>query len=280
MTDAAEQPTRPEYDNENIIAKIIDKKLPCFKVFESRTTLAFLDAYPMVEGHVLVVPKLKGHKDLISMPPAKASEFLADVQRVARAVKEATGATGINIWQNNGEDAGQTIFHPHVHIVPRKKDDGLHKYPASAKEMISAEAAKEVQGKIDEALNPKRPLKKPKFGKVSQVRPDSTGLNLKLKVLEEPTVVEGKIGKFWEVLCGDASGTVVVSLREHQKDVAQKDAVIALRNAATKMVTGHVRLSVDKWGKVEASDEPMEEAVEMAPEKNVSATEYELVLSK
>jgi len=122
--------------------------------------------------------------------------------------------------------------------------------------------------------------KKARFHIVSKINPDSAGLNLKLKVVEEPNVIETKAGKIWEVLCGDATGTVVVSLRENQKDVAKKDAVIILRNCAAKMVSRHVRMAVDKWGKVEASDEPMEAAVEMDAKKNVSSTEYELVGGK
>lgn len=274
---AAEAAAAPAYDAENIFAKILDKKVPCFKVFENRTTLAFLDAFPMAEGHTLVIPKLKGHRDLLSMPPHKAADFLSDVQRIARAVKEATGADGVNMWQNNGEAAGQTVFHPHFHIVPRKAEDGLHKYPASAKEMMSEEAAAPWKAKIEEALNPKKPLRKAKFGKVSNIRPDSTGLNLKLKVVGEIEEVTAKTASFFEVLCGDPSGTVVLSLREAQKDVAKKGAIIALRNAGTRMVSGHVRLAVDKWGKIEACDEPMEEEVEMEEGNNVSATEYELV---
>jgi len=269
-----------EYDSDNIFAKIIDQKEPCFKVFESRTSLAFLDAFPVAEGHTVVVPKIKGHVDLVSMPPAKSVALLSDVQRVARAVKAATGATGVNIWQNSGADAGQTVFHPHVHIVPRKAGDGLQLGFPRAESKISSEAAGVVQGKIEAALNPPKPLKKAKFGKVSNIKPDSSGLNLKLKVVGEPEVVETRVGKFWEVLCGDPSGTIVVSLREHQKSIATKGAVLALRNAAAKMVNNHVRLAVDKWGKIEISDEGLDDAVEMANEKNVSATEYELVPGK
>merc|ERR1712087_721615 len=99
--------------------------------------------------------------------------------------------------------------------------------------------------------------------------------NLKVKVVGDVEEVQSKAGKFWEVLCGDASGTVVVSFREHQKDVVVKDAVIELRNAGAKMVSGHVRVAVDKWGKISTSEETMEEEVEMAKEKNISATEYE-----
>lgn len=269
-----------EYDSENIFAKILDKKEPCFKVFDSRSTLAFLDKFPVTEGHTVVIPKLKGHQTMLSMPPARAAEFLSDVQKVAKAVKEATGATGVNLWQNNGADAGQTVMHPHFHIVPRKAGDNLFTYPASAKEALTADAVAPLLSKIEEELNPKKPLKPAKFAKVARIRPDSTGLNLMLKVVGEPTVVETKAGKFWEVLCGDSSGTVVVSLREDQKDVAKKDSIIALRNAATKMVNGHVRMAVDKWGKVSATSEALEGEVDMADKLNKSSTEYELVVHK
>lgn len=268
-----------EYDDENVFAKIIDGKEQCFKVFESRASLAFLDASPQAEGHTVVIPKVKGFTSVVSMPPHKAAAFLGDVQRVARAVKAATGASGINIFQANGEDAGQSVFHPHVHIVPRNTGDGLQCFPKPGSK-LSTEAAEPVQGKITAALNPPKPLKKPKFGKVSSITPDATGVNLRLKVVEEATVVETKVGKFWEVLCGDASGTVVLSLREHQTGVATKGAVIDLRNAAAKMVNNHVRMAVDKWGKIAAADEDLDGTVEMATEKNISGTEYELVSGK
>jgi len=275
-----------EYDAENIFAKIIDGHVPAFKVFESRSAIAFLDAFPMVEGHTLFVPKAKGFTDFLAMPPAKASEFLRDLQKVAAAVKEATGATAINIMQNNGADAGQTVFHPHFHIIPRTKGDDLFKPPPSAKEMVKAEAAEPMVAKIMKALNPPKPLKKPSFGTVSSVTPDVKGLNLQVKVLEEPKEVESKGGKFYEVLCGDSSGTIVLSLRDGQKDGVTKDAVFVIRNASAKMVraasggpggAGHIRLTVDKWGKIELSSDPFDGEVDKDPKKNVSSTEFELV---
>lgn len=266
-----------EYDPENIFAKILDDKAEHFKVFESKATLAILDAFPVVEGHTLVLPKLKGYTSFVDLPPAKASEFLRDLQTVAHAVKQATGATGVNIVSNNGEDAGQAVPHPHFHIIPRKKGDGLElKFPPSG-EKISKEAAEAVLKKLTETLNPPKQLQKAKFGKVSSVKPDSKGLNLNLKVVGDLTEVESKGGKFWEALAGDESGTVVLSLRENQKELAKTDAVITVRNASVKMVQGHIRVAVDKWGKLEESVDPLEEEVNKAPEKNVSATEYELV---
>lgn len=266
-----------EYDPDNIFAKIIDGKMPAFKVFESKASLAILDAFPMVEGHTLLLPKLKGYVEFVDMPAAKAAEFLRDLQKVAAAVKQATGASGVNIWQNNGADSGQVVMHPHFHIVPRMKDDQLHKYPPSAKAMISAEAAEPMTKKIAEALNPPKPLKKATFETISAVNPDTKGLNLMVKALEDPKEVESKGGPFYEVLCGDSSGTVVLSLRENQKAGIAAGSVVICRNAGVKMVQGHIRLAVDKWGKVETSEEKMEEEVDKEPSKNVSNTEYELV---
>jgi len=268
-----------EYDADNIFAKILDKKEPCFKVFETATSLAFLDAFPVTEGHTVIIPKLKGHTDLVSMPPAKAAAFLGDVQRVARAVQRACGASGVNIYHNSGADAGQTVFHPHIHIIPRTAGDGLQLGLPANKGKLAAEAAEPVQAKITTAMYPPKPMKKAKFGQVGKVRPDSTGLNLLLKVVGEPTEVKGKAGIFHEVLCGDASGTVVLSLRDEQKQLATKGAVLAVRNAAAKVVNGHVRLAIDKWGKIEAGED-FEGEVEMDEKKNISATEYELVRGK
>lgn len=267
-----------EYDPDNIFAKIIDGKIPCFKVYESKASLAMLDAFPMVEGHTLIIPKAKGYTDLLTMPPRQAAEFMSDVQKVAKAVQAATGCSGVNLWQNCGADSGQTVFHPHMHIVPRKEGDGLHKYPASAKEMLAKDIADPVMSKIVAALNPPAPLRKPKFGNVSSVRPGGTGLNLKLKLVEEPKEVEGGKGqKFFEVLAGDASGSVVVSLHENQRGGLTAGKTITIQNGSVLMVKQHIRMTVDKWGKIEESSEPLEEEVNKA--KNVSETEYELVKS-
>lgn len=264
-----------EYDPENIFAKIIDGKVPCFKVLETKNTLAYLDAFPMVEGHTLVIPKAKGSTSLLTMPPRQAAAFMGDVQRVAKAVKEATGASAINIWQNCGADAGQTVFHPHCHIVPRKEGDKLMTYPASAKEMLSKDAAQPMVDKITAVLNPPKPLKKPKFGKVSSIKPNSKGLNLKVKLLEDPKEADEGKGTFFEALAGDASASVVVSIRGDKKDSFTAGKTITIQNGRVIMVKGHVRVTVDQWGKIEECSDALEE--EVNKEKNVSSTEYELV---
>lgn len=267
-----------EYDPENIFAKILDGKVPCFKVFESKASIAILDAFPVCEGHTLLIPKHKGSTSFVDMPPSKAAEYMRDLQKVAKAVKQATGATAVNIVANNGADAGQEVFHPHFHLIPRHKDDGLSlKFPASAKTMITPDAAAPVVKKMEAALNPPKPLAKAKFQKVSDIKPDSAGLNLLVKVTGETKEVEAKGAvTIAEAMAGDATGTVMLSLRDKQKDFAKVGSTIILRNASVKMVSGHVRIVVDKWGKIEDSEEAVEE-VATADDKNISATEYELV---
>jgi diadenosine tetraphosphate (Ap4A) HIT family hydrolase len=266
------------YSSENIFAKIIDGKIPCFKVYETNTSLAFLDAFPMVDGHTLIVPKKNGACNLLTMSPPDAAAWMADVQKVARAVQEATGASAVNIISNCGADAGQTVFHPHIHIIPRKTDDKLIKLPPSASAMMSKDAADPMVEKITSILRPPKPLKQPRFAKVAGVKPGGKGLNLKVKLVEDVKEVpppEGKTLKFWEVLAGDASATVVVSLGEEEAKSLSAGKTITIQNGIVKMVKGRVRITVDKWGKIQETSDSLEG--EVNKDKNISATEYELV---
>lgn len=107
-----------------IFCKIISGEIPCSKVYEDDLFIAFLDIRPIRKGHTLIVPK-KHFENLFDTPEEEARAIYQVTARVAAAVKEATGASGINVIQNNGADSGQEVFHSHLHIIPRKKDDGL-----------------------------------------------------------------------------------------------------------------------------------------------------------
>lgn len=104
-----------------IFCKIINKEIPSFKIYEDKDVYAFLDINPVNLGHIVIVPK-KHSKNLL-----EAS--LDDVQAIMNAVKKISdilienGAQGINIVSNINEVAGQSVFHTHVHIIPRYKDD-------------------------------------------------------------------------------------------------------------------------------------------------------------
>jgi histidine triad (HIT) family protein len=107
------------YDDNNIFAKILRGEAPCVKVFEDEVALAFMDIFPQAKGHVLVVPKGAKARNLLDFPPDKFGPYLERVQRVARAVVKALGADGVSVMQFNGEAGGQTVFHLHMHVIPR-----------------------------------------------------------------------------------------------------------------------------------------------------------------
>lgn len=109
------------YDEGNIFAKILRGELPCTKVLETDTVLAFMDIMPRADGHVLVIPKVPA-RTLLDIPPASLAQLIVEVQRLARAVQQALSADGITIWQFNESAGGQEVFHLHFHIIPRWHD--------------------------------------------------------------------------------------------------------------------------------------------------------------
>lgn len=107
------------YDPENIFAKMLRGDIPAVKVFEDDVALAFMDIFPQVEGHTLVIPKRVQARNLLEMPPERLGPYMERVQRVAKGVEKALMPDGITIIQFNGSSAGQTVFHLHFHILPR-----------------------------------------------------------------------------------------------------------------------------------------------------------------
>ncbi|MCS2609288.1 HIT family protein [Halomonas dongshanensis] len=107
----------PTYDTNNIFAKIIAGKAPCIKVYENDLTLAFMDAMPQKDGHVLVVPKEQA-VTIYDLSPEAAQACMLTVQKVGKAIERAMGVTGSTIFQHNGSSAGQTVGHFHFHIFP------------------------------------------------------------------------------------------------------------------------------------------------------------------
>jgi histidine triad (HIT) family protein len=108
----------PAYDDTNVFAKILRRELPCHKVFEDEACLAFMDIMPQTDGHTLVIPKTPA-RNLFDIDPAVLGPLMARVKTIAVAAKTALGADGVTISQFNESAAGQTVFHYHVHIMPR-----------------------------------------------------------------------------------------------------------------------------------------------------------------
>lgn len=111
-----------------VFCKIIAREIPSYQVYEDELFVAFLDAFPGNPGHALVVPKAHV-TDIFELDSPLSLAVMPVVQRVAQAVKQATGCTGVNIMQNNGADAGQSVFHYHVHVFPRYAGDGHQLHP-------------------------------------------------------------------------------------------------------------------------------------------------------
>ena len=108
-----------DYDADNIFARIVRGEIPAAKVFEDDDTLAFMDAFPQARGHALVIHKRARARNLLDARPEELHAVMDTVQLVARAVRAALAPDGIMISQFNGAPAGQTVFHLHVHIIPR-----------------------------------------------------------------------------------------------------------------------------------------------------------------
>jgi histidine triad (HIT) family protein len=106
------------YDENNVFAKILRGEIPAHKVFEDDDVLVFMDVMPQGPGHTLVVPKAAS-RNLLDADSAVLAKLLPVVQKVARAVKAAFAADGISIFQYNEPAGGQSVFHLHIHVVPR-----------------------------------------------------------------------------------------------------------------------------------------------------------------
>ncbi len=106
------------YDPTNIFAKILRGEIPAHKVYEDESTIAILDVMPQADGHTLVIPKAAA-ENLFDLEPAMAEAAIRVGQRVARAAMKAFQPAGITLMQFNGAEAGQTVFHFHLHVIPR-----------------------------------------------------------------------------------------------------------------------------------------------------------------
>ncbi|MBI4578306.1 MAG: HIT family protein [Planctomycetes bacterium] len=124
-----------------VFCKIVAGKIPCLRVYEDPSVLAFLDIGPLAEGHLLVIPKDHAER-LEDMPTDILAHLVRQLPPLARAVLKVTATDSYNLLQNNGKTSGQEVPHVHFHIIPRKAADGLgyrwlaSSYPAGRGEEI------------------------------------------------------------------------------------------------------------------------------------------------
>jgi histidine triad (HIT) family protein len=135
-------------DPDCIFCKIVADELPARIVAEDERTLAFMDIAPATRGHLLVIPRAHA-TDLTSVEAEDLSAVMLAAQRLAARMGERLGADGVNLINSCGSAAWQTVFHFHVHVIPRYEGDPLRLpwVPADGDQEQIALAAQELAGK-------------------------------------------------------------------------------------------------------------------------------------
>jgi histidine triad (HIT) family protein len=133
-------------DPDCIFCKIVAGEIPSHKIGEDDKTLAFMDINPWTKGHALVIPK-EHSRNIYDADPEDLAAAHKSAQRVAQRMRERLNCEGINVLQSSEPVAMQTVFHTHVHVIPRYSDDGLrlpaHPQPAEHEEL--AELAEQLR---------------------------------------------------------------------------------------------------------------------------------------
>ena len=131
-----------------IFCKIANGEIPSNKVYEDEDFIAILDLSPATRGHTLVIPK-KHYPDFFAMDEEAAAQAMKRARRVADLLTQKLSPDGMNLTQNNGEVAGQTVNHYHIHLIPRYLSDPAHINwkPAPASPETIAAVYREITGK-------------------------------------------------------------------------------------------------------------------------------------
>jgi len=135
--------------NDCIFCKIVNKKIPCHKIYENKKILAFLDINPVNPGHTLIIPK-KHYETILNVDDETLKELAIAIKKISSAVYNGLKLKGFNIGINQFKVAGQIVPHLHVHIIPRKENDGIRLWPT--REYENKEERKRVQEKITRLL--------------------------------------------------------------------------------------------------------------------------------
>ena len=114
--------------SECIFCKIASGEIPCMKVYEDDLTLAFMDIAKDVDGHILVIPK-KHFKNILDCDEDTICAVIKTVKTISNHLTEHGGYDGVNLLNASDESAGQSIPHFHIHVIPRKRNDGIDAWP-------------------------------------------------------------------------------------------------------------------------------------------------------
>jgi histidine triad (HIT) family protein len=125
-------------DPDCLFCKLVAGEIPSLKIDEDDKTIAFMDINPWTRGHALVIPK-EHSRNIYDVEPDDLAAVHITAQRLARRMRDRLGCDGVNTLQSSEPVAMQTIFHTHVHVIPRYSDDGLrlpaHPQPADQEEL-------------------------------------------------------------------------------------------------------------------------------------------------
>ena len=135
-----------------IFCKIVEGTIPGEKVYEDEHVIAFMDIMPVTKGHVLLIPKIH-RENLYDLTEQEAANLFKVAPRIANALKEEFQPTGMNLLQNNGSFAGQSVYHFHMHFIPRyDKSDGLKVEFNTKVEQFPMEVVSEIGANIAKRL--------------------------------------------------------------------------------------------------------------------------------
>jgi histidine triad (HIT) family protein len=138
-----------------VFCSIISGSTPAAVVLDETTVLAFLDASPVFPGHVLVVPR-EHHETLTDLPHTTVTDVFLAAQRIAVGVKNAMDAEGT--WVSLNNTISQSVPHVHVHVVPRRRKDGLRGFYWPRQKYASTDEMLDIAAKISAAIPPARPV--------------------------------------------------------------------------------------------------------------------------
>lgn len=136
-----------------LFCKIVDGSIPSIKVYEDDHVLAFMDIFPLTKGHTLLIPK-KHHENVFDMNSEDASQLFSVAPKIASAIKASFNPAGLNLLNNNGAPAGQSVFHFHLHFIPRyDQTDGFKATWQTKEKQITTDLVTEYAEKIKSQLS-------------------------------------------------------------------------------------------------------------------------------
>ena len=107
-----------------IFTKIVNREIPSEILYETANVISIIDIMPIHYGHALVIPK-KEYRNFLEVPETELGEIMTVAQKVAKSLVKTFNLEGFNFFSNNGEIAGQSVFHFHIHVTPRFPNDNI-----------------------------------------------------------------------------------------------------------------------------------------------------------